>query len=79
MELTKGESRGGVPLSDDEAQLRMNALQARAESLGAICRARELKVLEDLKAKALARLEALSKQSAERHEAAMAQGVSHHE
>jgi hypothetical protein len=45
----------------------MSALQARAETLGAVFRARELKTLEDLKSKLVTRMDALRDQAAANH------------
>ena len=50
-ELAKGKRRCGGDLTDEDIEMRMSALQARAETLGAVFRTRELKTLEELKKK----------------------------
>jgi hypothetical protein len=74
-EVAAGVRRGGTPLTDEEIELRMGALQARAESLGQGYRERELKTLDDLKGK----LAEMKKQAEDRHAEAMKKSDEHHQ
>ncbi len=78
-ELAKGKRRCGGVLTDEDIEMRMAALQARAETLGAVYRVRELRALEDLKSKVFARMDALRNQAATNHAEAMQAAAQRHD
>jgi hypothetical protein len=78
-ELAKGQRRGGGFLTDEDIEMRMSALQARAETLGATFRVRELRTIEELKSKVLARMDVLQERAEAQHREAMETGARQHD